>query len=145
MATHITLDSIETNQNFDHTKLYDSQHNFLDNDDDYDEEFGSPFDDNHNNKYYTVNEIPTILTNTNKYLSIFNQNCQSLNAHWDNFKQQIIELENNKLKFDVIGLTETYRLIAPVEHFRLEGYHPFISKVRPPNDDNRGGGGRTLY
>ena len=86
MATHITLDSIETNQNFDLTKLYDSQHNFLDNDDDYDEEFGSPFDDNHNNKYYTVSEIPTILTNTNKYLSIFNQNCQSLNAHWDNFK-----------------------------------------------------------
>ena len=70
-----------------------------------------------------------------------NQNCQSLNAHWDNFKQQIIELENNKLKFDVIGLTETFRLIAPVEHFSLEGYHPFISKVRPPNDDNGGGGG----
>ena len=55
--------------------------------------------------------------------------------------QQIIELENNKLKFDVIGLTETFRLIAPVEHFSLEGYHPFISKVRPPNDDNRGGVG----
>ena len=107
MATHITLDSIETNQNFDLTKLYDSQHNFLDNDD--------------------------------KYLSIFNQNCQSINEHWDNFKQQIIELENNKLKFDVIGLTETFRLIAPVKHCSLEGYHPFISKVRPPNDDKRGG------
>ena len=52
MATHITFDSIETNQNFDLTKLYDSQHDFLDNDDDYDQEFVSPFEDNRNNKYY---------------------------------------------------------------------------------------------
>ena len=130
---------IEYSSEFDLAKLYNSQViSNNENDDDDEELSSSPFGINCT-IYYTTQDMST-LSPTNIHFSTLNQNCQSLSAHWDNFKNQLEQIQNHSLQFDIISLTETFRLASP-EHYSLTGYHPIISRARPPDDDNRGGVG----
>ena len=79
---------------------------------------------------------PTSTTNT----SFFSLNCRSLPAHWDSINQLLCEISSEKFSFDVIGLSEIFR-ISPNICYNLEGYHNFEYKIRPDDDDGRGGVG----
>ena len=67
-------------------------------------------------------------------------NCQSIGGHWSALKQFLSELEDNSFRFDVIGLSEIFR-IPPNTFYNLDGYHTLEHKVRSTEDDGRGGVG----
>ena len=94
-----------------------------------------------NNKceYTSVDDLSKKMNSNNK-LSLLNLNIQSLKAHWSELKIFINDFSSNKTHFNIIGLTEVFT-IAPNTHFALEGYHPLISRSRPPENGKRGGVG----
>lgn len=91
-------------------------------------------------KYYSPLQFATTLASTKKALSVFNINCQSINAHWDDLQNLFYDLSTPHFSFDIISLTEVFRNHEFANH-TLNGYHPLIVKSRPDNDDGRGGVG----
>ena len=58
-------------------------------------------------------------------------------GHWTTLKQFLSEVDGDKFRFDVIGLSEIFR-VPPNMLYSLNGYHNLESKTRPASDDGRG-------
>lgn len=131
--TDITLNSVRTQDKFDLVKTYS----------DYttdDENNNSPFGTYSNNcNYFSPMEFTT-LTEDSDGFSIFSINCQSLNAHWDDLNDLLCTLVSDKFQFDIIGLSETFK-ISPNIDYGVDGYHKPIFKTRGDGDDCHGGVG----
>ena len=59
---------------------------------------------------------------------------------WDSLKQFLCDIEGKCFKFDIVGLTEIFRIPKNVT-YTIDGYHPLQFNTRPENDDGRGGVG----
>ena len=77
---------------------------------------------------------------TRNNISLFSLNCRGLSAHWDSFKLLVSEMETEKVCLDVIALSEIWRF-PDTTSFKLEGFSPMKHKLRPENDDVKGGVG----
>ena len=76
----------------------------------------------------------------NSKISMFNINCQSLKANWDGFHSLISTLHSPHFKFDIIGITELFKIPENME-YKLDGYHKLQFKSREIADSDRGGVG----
>lgn len=93
----------------------------------------------HKCEYTSTNELSKRMIDNNR-LSILNLNIQSLRAHWGDLNLFLNEFSKTKAHFNIIGLTEVFT-IAPGTHFSLDGYHPLLTRTRPPENGIRGGVG----
>ena len=132
MEDNITLDHISTQNKFDLQSLCETDQSL-------DEPTDSPYDIGNNTcKYYEPAAIKNVISND---LSIFCINAQGLKAHWDNFKNLMLEMGDSDKCFDVIGITEVFSMSKG--DCVLPGYHPVEFAVR--NDTTRSKGGVALY
>ena len=139
-SDRISLDQVEHQDKFDFERLYDHPTHQTNESDLMDDIQINP---THNKcKYFSIDELKEHFGRDgytlNKSYSVLALNCRSLTAHWDEFKHLISETSNNDFQFDIIGLSEIFKI---QNNFDLCGYHNFIYKNRPDNDDNRGGVG----
>jgi len=134
MAGNITLDRIATDTDFDFACIYN---NYLTSTEpDLDDLTPFIIDDS---QYYSPEQYAEL--SINSPTSFFCVNCQSLTAHWDSLTSLLCRLSpNSSRKWDVIGLTEIFRL-HDYTNYTLTGYHPIISKTR----HNSSIGGVGLY
>lgn len=136
------LDQVDKSDNFDLKYIYESQSDSLEDDEN---ENTSKLINFPTCQYYSpsdLTELPGYKDyETNNSLSIFSLNCRSLTAHWEDLKHLLADITNESFHLDVIGLSEIFKIHSD---FKLEGYHSFIYKNRPDQDDNRGGVGFFL-
>jgi len=93
-------------------------------------------------KYYSTDEFKNDIgiNSTKESFGCLSLNCQSIGGHWTALKQFLSEINGDTFTFDVIGLSETFR-VPPNILYTLNGYHSFEHKTRPEGDDGRGGVG----
>ena len=73
-------------------------------------------------------------------LSLFCLNCRSVSANWDSLHELICDLSSRGFLFDVIGLTEVFKIPECIS-FNIRGYHCLQFQTRSDTDDGRGGVG----
>ena len=72
---------------------------------------GSPFDHGDNEcKYYSPENVAKNIHPTNNSLSLFCLNCRSISANWDCIHELICNLSSRGFLFDIIGLTEVFKI-----------------------------------
>ena len=72
---------------------------------------GSPFDHGDNEcKYYSPEHFSQTIHPTNNSLSLFCLNCRSISANWDCIHELICNLSSRGFLFDIIGLTEVFKI-----------------------------------
>ena len=91
-------------------------------------------------EYFEQTEFCDKIKNNTKQISTFSQNIRSLPGKWDEFSQQIKDLNHDKFKFTVIGIQEVWNVPEGV-HYNLEGYKPFHFTIRDPTGRNSNAGG----
>ena len=90
--------------------------------------------------YYEPDQFAEKYKDHQSGTSYFHLNCQGLQSHWDEFHSLIQDLNKGKLKFDIIGISELFR-ISNKNKVNISGYHPLEFKNRGVNDDSKGGVG----
>ena len=135
----ISLDQVDHCSDFDLKRLFESQYSVMQDDE----------NDALNNalvlptcQYYSPGDLSGLpgyddYRDTNSF-SFFSLNCRSLSAHWDDFKDLVVDITKPSFDLDIIGLSEIFKIN---NEFNLPGYHDFIHSNRPEGDDNRGGVG----
>ena len=85
---------------------------------------------NVNSSYCSVDDIntPEILMSDYKYCAI-HLNIHSLPSKFDQLKDMIVRLNDNKIKVDFILLCETFLVDANADKFSIPGYN-FVHKSR---------------
>ena len=78
----------------------------------------------HSCEYLEQNEFSDKVKNITKQFSTYSQNIRSLPGKWNEFSQQIQDINTNKFKFSVICLQEVWNVPEGVD-YDLEGYKPF--------------------
>ena len=96
--------------------------------------------DTHNCRYYISTECSNTFGYANIALSMLCLNCRSLDALWDSFNELLISQSPDGLIFDLIGVTEIFR-IRDEQRFKLNGYHNILYKTRCDTSDGHGGVG----
>ncbi len=134
MTNNITLDQVATDVKFDFYHYYN------DHDVDRTHEHIEPILNSRHNKYYTPEDFKSQIgiKCSHESLGCINLNCQSIGGHWTAFKQFLSELHREKFRFDIIGLTEIFKIPSNMT-YNLMGYHSLEYKTRPDDDDGRGG------
>lgn len=87
--------------------------------------------------YCTANQFNSIYKVSNQALSLFNLNCQSLKRKFENLKDFLNDL---KLNFKILALTETWIKNSDIEKVQIDGYNMFYS-----NREDKRGGGVAMY
>ena len=132
----MNLNTIRTESEYNLVKLFNEA--LAENDDIVN---GSPFDHGDNEcKYYSPEKIAQTIEPTNNSLSLFCLNCRSISANWDCFHELICDLSSRGFSFDIIGLTEVFK-IPDCMSFNITGYHCLQFQTRSDTDDGRGGVG----
>ena len=67
-------------------------------------------------------------------------NCRGLSSNWEKFQDLLCDMHSDEFSFDYIVFSEVFRCDRD-QRISLPGYHPFITRCREINDDNRGGVG----
>ena len=91
-------------------------------------------------KYYSPEKFAQTIQPTNNSLSLFCLNCRSISANWDCFHELICNLSSRGFLFDIIGLTEVFK-IPHCMSFNITGYHGLQFQTSSDTDDGRGGVG----
>ena len=128
----ISLDQVQVDNRYNFKTLYEST--------DYlDENGDSPLEQgNQDCKYYEPYQLSQMIEGTKIALSSFHLNCRSLSSNWDAFYNLVCDLHNKEFSFDVIGVSEVFRVDRD-PRIVLPGYHNIITRCR--NEDGRGGVG----
>jgi len=132
---NITLDLVETQNQFNFRHIYELT------DDDIDENNDSPFTNlQYDCNYYEPCDALIKLSSfkPDDISSYFHINCRSLSANWGRFCELLSEVSNDSFNFDFIGISEIFNCDRD-DRLSLSGYHPLISQTR--KDDGRGGVG----
>ena len=101
MAGAIALDRIRADEEFDFVNKFH---------DDYDELFPTSIGTSTCNYYDTCDFQEKTKDIPRANLSLFCINCQSLKAHYYSLLNLLTDIQVNKTGFDVIGLTEVFRI-----------------------------------
>ena len=106
----VTLDRVETSEEFDLINIYNATQ-----DPDVDTiEDDSPFDLlNKSCNYYSSSQFVDKIASEreSQKLSAFSLNCRGLNAHFDDLKLLVASTSSDKFSFDVIGFNEIHNNI----------------------------------
>jgi hypothetical protein len=121
--------ALNLNQDLDFFTMYNREHRDPEIDDD------PYFGINVSSKYYDIHSLSSSIhvKKSPVYISI---NIQSLQSKYEQFLQEINELEQKGIEIEVIALQEIWDMKYP-ELFPLPGYKPLICKTRV---GMRGGG-----
>ena len=131
MSDNITLDQIETNESYDFFHLFNK-------DDDITDTTDLLINTRPTEYFSTETFVETVgCKSTPSSLGVINLNCQSLGAHWDSLKQFLCHIECKSFKFDIVGLTETFRIPKNLT-YTINSYHPLHFNIKPEHDDGRG-------
>ena len=140
--TSISLDQVKANAEYNLSELYDE---YMTHDDtNYDNDI-SPFQYIDSScDYYTPDQFG-IMTNSLQphNLSAFCINCQSITANWDNFKSLLLNTITDTFAFDIIGITETFKIHSNI-NYDIPGYHPLQFNTRTGSSSGRGGVGMYI-
>ncbi len=90
-----------------------------------------------NCSYYEPGKLGLFSADKDINGSFFHLNCQGLVNHWDNFLSLLCDIQSEKFTFDVIGLSELFKIDG--HNLDLPGYHSILGNTR--RDCNRGGVG----
>ena len=139
VTDNISIDRVRTDSEYDFINLHNSVNGNNGNDDELFDD--SPFGDlNSTCEYFTPEQFCETIDPTDRHLSSFCINCQSINAHWDGFQNLMLGLSTEEFHFDIIGITEIFKIHNNI-NYNIEGYHTLQFNTRPPNSDGRGGVG----
>ena len=135
MPDVVSLDDIRTGNSYDLISLCQNADDDLA-DKDCPFQYGQ-----HNCDYYEPDEFRSMIETNSLYdnvTSFFHLNCRGLSSNWDSFQTLMCELQGNKFKFDIIGISEIFRTAGDTR-LKLPGYHELLSRCR--DDSPRGGVG----
>ncbi len=132
MAANITLDRVGSDKAFEFSHLHETCEDSSD--------YTSQLSIVNTCAYFTSSEFIESAPKHSSQFSVFSLNCRSLPAHWADIKDLVANMSRPDFFFDVIGLTEVFRLRDNVSYC-LDGYHDIISRTRGERDDGRGGVG----
>jgi hypothetical protein len=66
--------------------------------------------------------MKSILQQTKNPFSVFCINCQSLNSNIDLLKELITDVCDDKFQFDIIGITETFKIHKSI-NYDMDGFN----------------------
>jgi len=132
MLDKITLDQVAIDDNYNFFKHY------IEGDDD---SITTPSNLTQSS-YFSADSFKTEIGNKSneESLGCLALNCQSIGGHWTALQHFLSELEGDNFRFDIIGLSEIFRVPNNVFYNR-DGYHSLEYKTRAEDDDGRGGVG----
>ena len=112
---------------------------------DSDEIIPSIYDLKSNCEYYSPRQVTDITKqSSNRQLSMFCINCQSLNSHLASFKLLMSNMSNDVFSFDLVGVTEVFQIHEGID-YGMGGYFPLLYKTRLREGRENRGGGVGLY
>jgi len=118
-----SLDQVQVDNRYNFKPLYQSM-------DCLDENGDSPYGQgNQDCKYYEPYQLSQMIECTKIALSSFHLNCRSSSSNWDAFYNILCDLDNKEFSFDVIGVSEVFR-VNRNPRIVLTGYHNIITRCR---------------
>ena len=132
----ISLDEVMTEDRFNLARLYESQHD----EDDPEDNYPLFANDSGLCEYYEPENLVTsgIFPENKQMQSYLHLNCRGLSANWEKFQDLLCDLHSDKFSCDYIGISEVFRCDRD-QRIRLSGYHNIITRCRDPTDGCRGG------